>query len=98
MGKRNIISSLFGVAAVCALLVSGGRPALAQSAAALNGIVKDASSAVVPDAGVTLTNVRTGSSQTRRTNSAGPICLCGRSAWSLYVGSRQRRIRNPEAD
>jgi hypothetical protein len=71
MGKRKVISFFVRISAVFLLLVLVGRPVLAQSPAALNGIVKDASNAVVPGAGVTLTNVRTGSSQTRKTNNAG---------------------------
>jgi len=71
MSTSKISSSLFGLAAVFLFLMCGGRTAAAQSAAALNGIVKDVSGAVLPDANTTLTNVRTGTSQTRKTNSAG---------------------------
>jgi hypothetical protein len=66
------LRSLFvGLAAMLLMLAATGRPATAQSAAALNGVVKDATDAVVPDARVTLTNTRTGTSQARNTNSAG---------------------------
>ena len=71
MGKCKVIFPLFCLVAVCGFLLSGGRTATAQSAAVLNGMVKDASEAVVPDASVTLTNVETASAQTRKTNNAG---------------------------
>jgi hypothetical protein len=45
--------------------------AAAQSVAALNGTVRDASGAVIPDASVKLTNVNTAVSQSTHTNNAG---------------------------
>jgi hypothetical protein len=45
--------------------------AAAQSAAALNGTVRDASGAVIPDASVKLTNVNTAVSQSTHTNTSG---------------------------
>jgi hypothetical protein len=53
------------------LVAEVNQPAAAQSAAGLNGTVRDASGAVIPDANVKLNNVNTGVSQNSRTNSTG---------------------------
>ncbi len=53
------------------LLFAGSNPARAQSSASLNGTVKDASGAVIPNAGVTLTNVDTQVVQAAHTNGTG---------------------------
>jgi hypothetical protein len=45
------------------------------AAAALNGIVRDASGAVIPGAAITLTNVDTGTRQTTSSNSTGTYSI-----------------------
>jgi hypothetical protein len=53
------------------LIFLAGYSAQAQSAATLNGVVKDASDAVVSAADVKLINTKTGTSEAKRTNSVG---------------------------
>ncbi|HSS97895.1 MAG TPA: TonB-dependent receptor [Terriglobales bacterium] len=64
--------SLFAMSLLAGIiLIMHVNQASAQSAAALNGSVKDSTDAVVVDANVKLTNVKTGTEQTRKTNSTG---------------------------
>src|ERR1041384_1037705 len=53
------------------LLLLVAEIAAAQSAAALNGTIRDSSGAVIPDATLKLTNVNTGVAQPARTNNTG---------------------------
>jgi hypothetical protein len=56
-----------------------------SAAAALNGTVRDASGAVVPDAAITLTNTATGIKQTTQSNSTGNYSLVNISPGNYSV-------------
>src|SRR5207244_11106912 len=60
---------VWGLAAL--FCVVAAKLGTAQSTASLNGPVKDASGAVIQDASLRLTNVNTGLSEEKRSNSTG---------------------------
>jgi Carboxypeptidase regulatory-like domain/TonB dependent receptor-like, beta-barrel len=68
---RNCIHRTLLSSAVLTILLAGGRPALAQSGALIDGVVRDEQSAMLPGATVSLRNQDTGFERTTTTEADG---------------------------
>jgi hypothetical protein len=74
MPLRTLILATLGIA-LCIGMPGRATAQVATAAAALNGTVRDASGAVVPDATITLVNTKTGFKQVSVSNSTGNYSL-----------------------
>ncbi len=91
---KTLMSAMLGVA-ICVGLSSIATAQAGSAAAALNGTVRDASGAVVPDAAITLQNAGTGFKQVTQSNSTGNYTLVNISP-GHYIASVSKDGFAPE--